>query len=142
MNSWQSWKSWWLACSLAVCSGVLGAQTTPRTSATDAQQQIKQLERAEAALDRLRALSDSIAAEKKYACMATVGHESFCACMSGALPIRVTFEAYVQIVAMGPLKDTDLATLSKDDREALAQMFTARDTCVAKSFPLAPTRKP
>lgn len=33
MNSWQSWKSWWLACSLAVCSAACGGGSSTAPTA-------------------------------------------------------------------------------------------------------------
>jgi hypothetical protein len=133
-------RSWVSALAVILLSVGAARAQTPQADAAkleQLQQQVDQVHRAEAALDALRALTESMAAEKRYKCISAFGHEAFCGCIVNEIPVDLEFVTYIQIVTTPRVQFTS-GGLSGDDLGQVDRVVAARDKCVAQTIKQKP----
>jgi hypothetical protein len=121
-----------ICAALVVAVTMAGAQSTTQ-SELEAQQKADQLDKAMRAADRLMALANDIAAEKRAACMRAVGAAKFCGCLSIQLPVELTFPMYVQVTT-GTKEENEYSKLNAKSKKMYDAVPAVRDRCVRESF--------
>jgi NTP pyrophosphatase (non-canonical NTP hydrolase) len=91
--------------------------------------QVDQLAHANKALDllhQLQAMSDEQAHATKFSCLKAFGNDAFCKCLSGNLPMRISFADYVSIVTQTK-EQKGYGKLSDDVKKAYDMVPAVRE---------------
>jgi len=112
--------------------------TTPPTlaeiaRARAAQKQKAAVNEAVTALDELKASADNVVETKRLECLSVVGNAAFCTCVTGELPMAVSFLQYAGIVTRTK-SELDYDALSKNDKLLADATYAAREMCVDRTF--------
>lgn len=90
-----------------------------------------------AVLDSFQKKLDDHSRQRHTACLMAIGHEGFCGCLSGNLPVAIGFTGYVEVVTKTK-DELGYAQLSADHRKVVDVTLAARETCVASVWGPAP----
>lgn len=92
-------------------------------------QKLADIEKAIAAMNKLKAMSEEISQEKKQACLKAFGHTKFCGCLADHAPIALSFQQYISVVTHSK-DENKYSTLNSENKKIYDLALAARDQCV------------
>lgn len=94
------------------------------------------LRQAQSILNELEDVGEKVKKEannQKYLCLKAFGHERFCSCLTGKLPMFLSFKLYLGIV-MSEEQQRNSPDVDAETRRTITRVFQVRNECVASSF--------
>ncbi|MFS2027670.1 hypothetical protein [Massilia sp. CT11-137] len=108
-----------------IANGVSAQQDMP----LEQRQKLADIEKAVAAMNKLKAMSEEISQEKRQACLKAFGHTKFCGCLADNAPIALSFQQYISVVTHSK-EENKYSTLNSENKKIYDLALTARDQCV------------
>lgn len=113
---------------LSLCATFVGAEESDSQKQQQLLKKIEELEKQISELNSLKLKKQTLPV-KKDQCMKVVGVESYCNCVTEALPAMVDFRQFVQIL-LTPANEFGYDKLSAEQKKDVDQAIVAWATCV------------